>query len=42
MFGNFDGGNSAGTNEEVDLSIMFMHMLGNFIKSGNPSADGYD
>lgn len=42
LFGNFNGSTEIGNKEEVDASIRFQHMIANFCKSGNPSADGIE
>lgn len=42
LFGNFNGLSANGTNEEVDASIRFQHMIANFCKTGDPSFDGIE
>lgn len=42
LFGNFNGSTEIGNKEEVDASIRFQHMIANFCKTGNPSADGIE
>lgn len=42
LFGNFNGQNALGTDDEVDLSRKFQRMIANFCTSGNPSIEGLE